>query len=297
MYCAGVVTFNPQIERLRDNLDAITPQVDAVFIFDNGSANVADVRTLAAAYDGAVHVQGADANLGIAAGLNAVLHWATDRSYDAVLLLDQDSVSTPGMVDALGRLLTGDVALVCPFILDRNRMSEEEYRSQRLQSVERLASGASHGAITSGSLVDVRAALSVGGFDDALFIDYVDFDFNERLLLNGYVILKDNDVYLIHEKGKSGRTPFKVPRRRSDGKIVWTPLFTLGYGPMRCYYQARNRVVYWRKYHRWTKLEGLVELPPLIVLSMFEPHRLAKLKAYCRGIRDGVRMPVKEYRK
>ena len=297
MYCAGVVTFNPQLERLRDNLDAIAPQVDAVVVFDNGSTNIDAVRALAAGYDGAVHVQAADRNLGIATGLNAVLHWAADRSYDAVLLLDQDSVPTPGMADALVQLLTGGVALVCPFILDRNRMSEEEYRSQRLQPVERLTSGASHGAITSGSLVDVRAALAVGGFDDTLFIDYVDFDFNERLLLNGYVILKDNDVYLIHEKGKSGRTPFKVPRRRSDGKIVWTPLFTLGYGPMRCYYQARNRVVYWRKYRRWTKLEGLVELPPLIVLSMFEPRRIAKLKAYWRGIRDGMRMPVKEYRK
>ena len=63
---------------------------------------------------------------------------------------------------------------------------EEEYRSQHLPAVEQLTRGASHGAITSGSLVSVPAALAAGGFDDALFIDYVDFDFNERLLLNGY---------------------------------------------------------------------------------------------------------------
>ncbi len=73
-------------------------------------------------------------------------------------------------------------------------------------------------------------------------------------------------------------------------------LFTLGYNPMRCYYQARNRVIYWKKYHKWTKLEGLVEIPPLMALSLLEPHRFAKLKAYCKGIADGMRMPVKEYR-
>ncbi|RYQ03846.1 glycosyltransferase [Bifidobacterium pseudolongum subsp. globosum] len=294
--CAGMVTFNPDMARLQANLDAITPQVEEVFVFDNGSGNAQAVRELSKRYDGAVHVQGAGRNLGIAAGLNAVLQWAAARQYDAALLLDQDSVATSGMVDALAQLLTDDVELVCPFILDRNRMTEEEYRSQHLPAVEHLTRGASHSAITSGSLVSVPAALAVGGFDDALFIDYVDFDFNERLLLNGYRIVKDNAVYLLHEKGKSGHTGLKVPRRRSDGTVVWAPLFTLGYNPMRCYYQARNRVIYWKKYHKWTKLEGLVEIPPLMVLSLLEPRRFAKLRAYCKGIVDGMRMPVKEYR-
>ena len=36
----------------------------------------------------------------------------------------------------------------------------------------------------------------------------------------------------------------------------------------------------------------------LMVLSLvFEGHRVAKLSAYCRGIRDGVRMHIEEYRK
>lgn len=294
--CAGIVTYNPDMARLQANLDAIIPQVEAVFVFDNGSGNAQAVRELSKRYDGAVHVQGAGRNLGIAAGLNAVLQWAAARQYDAALLLDQDSVATSGMVDALAQLLTDDVGLVCPFILDRNRMTEEEYRSQHLPAVEHLTRGASHGAITSGSLISVPAALAAGAFDDALFIDYVDFDFDERLLLNGYRIVKDNAVYLLHEKGKSGQTGLKVPRRRSDGTVVWAPLFTLGYNPMRCYYQARNRVIYWKKYHKWTKFEGLVEIPPLMVLSLLEPHRFAKLRAYCKGIADGMRMPVKEYR-
>ncbi|MEF2737293.1 MAG: glycosyltransferase, partial [Bifidobacterium choerinum] len=123
--CAGMVTFNPDMARLQANLDAIVPQVEAVFVFDNGSGNVQAVRELAKRYRGAVHVQGAGRNLGIAAGLNAVLQWAAARQYDAALLLDQDSVTTAGMVDALAQLLTDDVGLVCPFILDRNRMTEE----------------------------------------------------------------------------------------------------------------------------------------------------------------------------
>ena len=34
----------------------------------------------------------------------------------------------------------------------------------------------------------------------------------------------------------------------------------------------------------------------LMALSLLEPHRFAKIRAYCKGIADGVRMPVKEYR-
>lgn len=297
MRCAGIVSYNPDIERLRTNLHATAQQVREVFVYENGSENAQAVQRLCRDEFTNVRVISDTQNRGIAFALNRLLAAAHDCGYPHILMLDQDSVPTEGMCDELERHLSGNVAMVSPFILDRNRMTMAQYREMHLPAIERLTHAAKSGAITSGTLNNVSAALAVGGFDDELFIDYVDFDFNERLLLNGYGIVKDNRACLIHEKGKSKHTAFKVPRRRSDGKIVWTPLFTLGYGPMRCYYQARNRVVYWRKYHRWTKLEGLVELPPLIVLSMFEPHRLAKLKAYCRGIRDGVRMPVKEYRK
>ena len=44
MRCAGIVTYNPDLERLRANLNNTVSQVDAVFVFDNGSENVADIR-------------------------------------------------------------------------------------------------------------------------------------------------------------------------------------------------------------------------------------------------------------
>ena len=36
---AGIVTFNPDIERLKQNINAISIQVDQVVVFDNGSDN------------------------------------------------------------------------------------------------------------------------------------------------------------------------------------------------------------------------------------------------------------------
>lgn len=297
MRCAGIVTYNPDLERLRANLNNTVSQVDAVFIFDNGSENVADIRSLADSEYTTVKVEAEPNNRGIAFALNRLLDAAKEHGFKHMLLLDQDSIPTEGMCDELERHFTGSVALVCPFILDRNRMTEEEWQAQKMPPLERLAHAAKHGAITSGSLVDVAAALEVGGFDDNLFIDYVDFDFNERLILNGYEIVKDNTVYLLHEKGKSERNWLKVPRRTSAG-VQWQPLYKLGYSPMRCYYQSRNRIVYWKKYHKHTGGEGLTEIPLLMALSLlFENHRIAKLRAYSRGIHDGMKMKVVEYRK
>ena len=42
--CAGIVLFNPSISRLKSNISAISCQVEKVFLQDNGSANVDEVK-------------------------------------------------------------------------------------------------------------------------------------------------------------------------------------------------------------------------------------------------------------
>ena len=48
---AGIVTYNPDIQRLKANIDAITNQVYIVYCFDNGSDNINEIRRLLDAYD------------------------------------------------------------------------------------------------------------------------------------------------------------------------------------------------------------------------------------------------------
>ena len=43
----GIVTFNPEIDRLKENLNSIVPQDTDILIFDNGSKNIAEVSELA----------------------------------------------------------------------------------------------------------------------------------------------------------------------------------------------------------------------------------------------------------
>ncbi|MEE1296279.1 MAG: glycosyltransferase [Bifidobacterium sp.] len=290
--CAGIVTYNPDMERLLANLQAIVPQVDYVYLCDNGSTNVTQIEELTTDF-GTVSLEKLGANKGIATALNHLLNSAHGAGYAWIITLDQDSVASAGMVDALATYAGERIGLVCPFILDRNRMTLEEYHAKRLPETEQVTKGAKRGAITSGALTQVKAALQVGGFDDRMFIDYVDFDFNERLLLAGYEIVRVNTTYLLHEKGKSERTWLRVPRSTSSGR-EWQPLYKLGYSPNRCYYQARNRIVYWKKYRHHTGTEGITELPLLMGLSLLtEDHKMAKLGAYMRGIHDGLHTKVR----
>ena len=40
---AGIVLFNPDIERLKENIDAVIVQCTHVYLVDNGSKNISEV--------------------------------------------------------------------------------------------------------------------------------------------------------------------------------------------------------------------------------------------------------------
>ena len=44
--CAGIVLFNPEIERLNENIEHIRKQVPMLILVDNGSNNLEDVKSL-----------------------------------------------------------------------------------------------------------------------------------------------------------------------------------------------------------------------------------------------------------
>lgn len=295
---AGVVTFNPDIERLRQNLDSVCTQVDTVLIFDNGSVNQGEVLLLACQYQD-VELIPHQENAGIAHGLNVVAQRAVELGFAHMLFLDQDSIVAPGMVDALLQYSRPGVGIVCPQIVDRNRDGVDHPERFLDHKVFNVTEAARKGVITSGSLVNLDAFAYVGGCDDAFFIDYVDYDLNRRLLLEGFTLVRTGETYLLHEIGRANATWLRVPRRSQDGTWKIDRFYSFGHSPFRCYYKARNRVLYSKKYrhtHFWPRFEGRAQIIPQIVLTVvFERDRRLKLAAFMKGIRDGERTRVAEY--
>ena len=101
---AGIVTFNPDIERLKENVCAICIQVPEVVIFDNGSSNFADIQECISVFHNAILIH-SDENIGIAAALNRLMQWGSNNNYDWMLSLDQDSVCDASYVNKMKQYL------------------------------------------------------------------------------------------------------------------------------------------------------------------------------------------------
>ena len=291
---AGVVTFNPDVDLLLDNLRAISPQVACVLVFDNASANIGAVRAAVHEIENAELIECAQ-NIGIAGALNRIALRAIERDCVWLITLDQDSVCAPEMVATLRHYASDSTPLVTPFIVDRNKMTLDAYLRQSLPPVQYFLRAAVKGAITSGALLNLTTLNELGGFDERFFIDAVDYDLNRRLLSAGYRIARANGTYLIHEVGEARKTWLRTPRRSLDGRWHWETFYSFGHGPFRCYYKARNRVLYSKKHWRSIGFanEGIAQIPQVILLTLlFEPGRRAKILAFARGIVDGIRTPV-----
>lgn len=296
--CAGIVTFNPDLERLKENIDSICNQVDKVYICDNGSNNAISLKKLAGKYE-CVQVIWNKKNDGIAAALNKIAKTAKKSNYSYLLTLDQDSVSTVGMVATLMNEMKPGVGIVSPQVIDRNKESIDRYEEKLDGKVYEVKQAARKGILTSGALTDLDAWAYVNGFDEQFFIDYVDYDFNKRLLLEGFHLIRTGKTALIHECGRAHPTFLVLPRKGQNGRWSFERFYSFGHSPFRCYYKARNRILYSKKYKDCSKgfqFEGVMQIIPQILLTLlFEDSKCEKAKAFYRGIRDGINTKVPSY--
>ena len=73
-FAAGIVSYNPDISRLKENIETIRKQVKIVLIIDNASDNVVDIRQMIKEYKN-VYMICNTVNKGIAVALNQICHY------------------------------------------------------------------------------------------------------------------------------------------------------------------------------------------------------------------------------
>lgn len=190
---AGIVLYEPELNRLLENVKAINLQVDTVIIVDNASSNVEDVKAILSGFSNIIFVKNQQ-NKGIAAALNQILDISIKNGMDWVLTLDQDSVVCENFINAnLKYLCLENVALITPNILDRNDFHKELLDTHENRYINEC--------ITSGSLMNLKICNYVGRFDEKMFIDYVDFEYCYRVIKAGFKIFKNTEAILLHQLG------------------------------------------------------------------------------------------------
>lgn len=285
---AVIVTYEPDLGALTENISRIATQVARVYIVDNSiSANAQrDIRALQAAN---VEVDTVSANIGIAAALNRGIDSANARAPAFVVLLDQDSQPAENMVAVLMRDWQAAkdegkrVAAIGPTQIDARTGTAAPFvrfgfprNSKRWPDAGQTA--VCDFLITSGSVLALDTFAQIGRFDEALFIDNVDMEWSHRATANGFLLLGSADAKMNHRLGD------RLARRPGGHAAI--------HAPVRLYYMMRNRVnLYFRKN---TPLIWIAQDIPRMLLkflgfSLFVRPRRQNASAMLSGLADGLR--------
>jgi rhamnosyltransferase len=295
---AVVVAYRPDIERLRQLVEALTPQVARTILVVNGPLEPEAEAGLSGLDPSHTTRLGNARNVGLAAAQNQGIELARQQGADAVVFFDQDSLPPSGTVAAL-----------------EYAWRERDAKGESPGAVGVAYQGAGSGhwpgfvrirwwgfgrrpcrseadlveadfLISSGSLIPMRVLDDVGGMDEALFIDHVDTEWCLRACSKGYRFFGVCGVRMTHVLGEhSQRIWFGRWRQVSS------------HHPVRYYYMFRNSVLlYRRRYVRldWKLGDALRSLQMLVFFGLFASRRREVLAMMFRGWFAGFRGHIGE---
>jgi rhamnosyltransferase len=282
------VAFNPTPERLAEQVRALQGEVGDIIVVDNASsAAVARLPQLAGL---PMRVITMPDNKGVAHGFNTGIAAARERGAEFVLLLDDDSVPTAGMVEELlaacrGRGHEGgpQVAAVGPRVQDSRDPHDYPFIRLGWTHNQHVRCSGTPGEviacdflISSGSLVPIAALAEVGEFDEGLFIDSVDLEWCCRARARGFALYGVCSARLDHRLGD---------RRHA----VFNTFELVVHSPERVYYMTRNRFLLYRRPYmplKWKLKDLLRWLAKFSATLLLIPPRIEYARMTLRAIRD-----------
>ncbi|VED91394.1 EpsQ protein [Streptococcus equinus] len=273
----GIVTYNPDISKLSENIDSIYSQANQTVIFDNGSYNQNDILKLIKKYDN-VELIASATNIGIASALNQLMQWGYEMNYSWMLSLDQDSVCEHDYVSKMKDYLDiePNIGIVAPVIYDKNVGVIGHNPVGNYSHVNTC--------ITSGAFTSIKKWMEIGGYDDSMFIDSVDFEFCYRMRKKGYGVIQTSASTLLHELGDSEKKRF----------LFWS--FRLSsHSAFRDYYIARNNIYYPLKHNLYLRVirGNFRNIKLLVQVLLYEQEKKNKVNSILRGWIDSYKTKLK----
>lgn len=288
-----VVTYNPDETTLTASLNALLSQARTVVIVDNGSTTKVGIilQKLNLGRPDALNFLALKHNFGLGEALNAGIAEARKIPAAFVLLMDQDSIPEPGMLNELRNIhiklcnqgiLVGAVG-AC-------------YRSNSTDGLSHLTRVTRFGfaksacdpiigyvqtnfLISSGSLISIPVLDQIGEMDKDLFIDHIDTEWCFRAQSRGFKMYGVCSAVMRHSLGE----------RRI--RLWWGRWRTIAFHqPFRYYYMFRNSVLLWQRPYMsaaWKRADKLRILSLFIFFTLFSPNRIANLRMMLKGLKDG----------
>jgi len=256
---AGVtILYNPN-EEVITNILTYLDQIELLYIVDNSETKGLITDKLKD-YTKIKFIDNFE-NIGIAAALNKAANQAIEDNYDILLTMDQDSRVSKNLVEEMIKQFERNdkIGILSPFVIHKNNPLIPP--PQELESITF--------AITSGCTIRLSIYKEIGGFDEKLFIDYVDIDYSLRMLSRGYRIYQLNNTSIYHNLGQI-----------KEEKFFFKKFYPTNHPPMRLYYRTRNRFfvnnLYKGVFPEYVHEDKKNFIKELIKILLFEKEKLSK---------------------
>lgn len=271
---AGVVIwYNPielHVNYLREYIDGL----EKLYIVDNSDNKLpADLLSKIAANLKIKYIA-VGQNVGIAAALNIGARNAIEDGFNWILTMDQDSRFDRKLINQLRS-----------FAEHNSQINIGVVSAVPSCSLAHIGAGLpnwefTQTAFTSGNLVNIDAFTKVGGWDEKLFIDGVDYDYDFRVQLAGFKLVRCNNCVFEHSLGNT-----------KYYKIAGQKLFAgTHHNFIRRYYITRNRLYINRHYKNtfpeFVVSERYANFKDLIKILLVERDKCRKIQSILRGYRD-----------
>ena len=266
---ATVILYNPSHEVLT-NLKTYAPFVDHLLIVDNSESPHDVLRLIRQDFPTSYHISNSE-NLGIAKALNQSALYGIENNFRWLLTMDQDSKFEEGSFLKLinHKNSIGQVGIYTPVHL--NKDSTKKWMEKEWTIVKKT--------MTSGNLLNLEAFIQCGSFEEKLFIDYVDHEYNLRLQKNGFKIVRINHSFLLHNLGDI-----------NSYRLGFISMKTTNHNELRRYYITRNRFFVIFKYFSFAPKFFFKEIREFWKSSwrilLLEKNKIQKFKAIISGTWD-----------
>ena len=265
MFTVGscTVLYNPN-ESVLTNLNSYSNCVDVSVVVDNSDTKNEISQSLK--NDPNFIYIDMDGNKGIAAALNKGIEYLNSKNIDFALTMDQDSLFPTKYYQDIMKLVnkykTDYSVIGLNFNQDNGGLDE-------IIEVPYW--------ITSGNFVNISDFMSVGGFMNELFIDYVDFELGYKFKKNGFKICYLKDFSLKHTIGN----PIEI-------HLFGKTYYAMNHSPIRYYYRYRNAYYLYHFVDRqFFKKEYYKEMiVNTLKMLIYEKNQKVKFSMIRKGIQD-----------
>lgn len=265
MFTVGscTVLYNPN-ESVLTNLNSYSNCVDVSVVVDNSDTKNEISQSLK--NDPNFIYIDMDGNKGIAAALNKGIEYLNSKNIDFALTMDQDSLFPtkyyPNILKLVNKYKTDYSVIGLNFNQDNSGLDEIIEAPYW---------------ITSGNFVNISDFMSVGGFMNELFIDYVDFELGYKFKKNGFKICYLKDFSLKHTIGN----PIEI-------HLFGKTYYAMNHSPIRYYYRYRNAYYLYHFVDRqFFKKEYYKEMiVNTLKMLIYEKNQKVKFSMIRKGIQD-----------